>query len=79
MNARWQDTPAAVFLRLLADLMIVNLLSLLCSLGVVTIGASLTAMYAGLKIFGFWGLLLAPLGTTLLLHLRQGGYLRGEG
>ena len=45
MNARWQDTPAAVFLRLLADLMIVNLLSLLCSLGVVTIGASLTAMY----------------------------------
>ena len=39
----------------------------------------LTAMYAGLKIFGFWGLLLAPLGTTLLLHLRQGGYLRGEG
>ena len=45
MNARWQDTPAAVFLRLLADLMIVNLLSLLCSLGVITIGASLTAMY----------------------------------
>lgn len=45
MNARWQDTPAAVFLRLLADLMIVNLLSLICSLGVVTIGASLTAMY----------------------------------
>ena len=41
--------------------------------------ATLTAMYAGLKIFGFWGLLLAPLGTTLLLHLRQGGYLRGEG
>ena len=41
--------------------------------------ATLTAMYAGLKLFGFWGLLLAPLGTTLLLHLRQGGYLRGEG
>lgn len=41
--------------------------------------ATLTAMYAGLKIFGFWGLLLAPLGTTLLLHLRQGGYLQGEG
>ena len=41
--------------------------------------ATLTAMYAGLKIFGFWGLLLAPLGTTLLLHLRQGGYLRGRG
>lgn len=45
MNARWQDTPAAVFLRLLADLMIVNLLSLICSFGIVTIGASLTAMY----------------------------------
>ena len=41
--------------------------------------ATLTAMYAGLKVFGFWGLLLAPLGVTLLLHLRQGGYLRGEG
>ena len=40
---------------------------------------TLTAMYAGLKIFGFWGLLLAPLGTTLLLHLRQGGYLQGDG
>ena len=46
MNARWQDTPAAVFLRLLADLMIVNLLSLICSFGIITIGASLTAMYA---------------------------------
>lgn len=46
MNARWQDTPAAVFLRLLADLMILNLLVLLCSLGVVTIGAALSAMYA---------------------------------
>ena len=46
MNARWQDTPAAVFLRLLADLMILNLLVLFCSLGVVTIGAALSAMYA---------------------------------
>lgn len=46
MNARWQDTPAAVFLRLLADLMILNLLSLICSFGVITIGASLSAMYA---------------------------------
>lgn len=46
MNARWQDTPAAVFLRLLADLMIVNLLALICSFGVITIGASLSAMYA---------------------------------
>ena len=40
---------------------------------------TLTAMYAGLKVFGFWGLLLAPLGVTLLLHLRQGGYFRGGG
>lgn len=46
MNSRWQDTPAAVFLRLLADLMVVNLLTLICSFGVITIGASLTAMYA---------------------------------
>lgn len=46
MNARWQDTPAAVLLRLLADLMIVNLLALICSFGVVTVGASLSAMYA---------------------------------
>ena len=46
MNARWQDTPAAVFLRLLADLMVVNILTVLCSLGVVTMGASLSAMYA---------------------------------
>lgn len=41
--------------------------------------ATLTAMYAGGKLFGFWGLLLAPLGTTLLLHLRQGGYLKDGG
>lgn len=46
MNARWQDTPAAVLLRLLADLMIVNLLALICSFGVITVGASLSAMYA---------------------------------
>lgn len=46
MNARWQDTPAAVFLRLLADLMILNLLTLICSFGVITVGASLSAMYA---------------------------------
>ena len=41
--------------------------------------ATLTAMYAGLRLFGFWGLLLAPLGTTLLLHLAQGGFFCGEG
>lgn len=46
MNARWQDTPAAVLLRLLADLMIVNVLFLLCSVPVFTVGASLGAMYA---------------------------------
>ena len=46
MNARWQDTPAAVFLRLMADLMIVNILAVICSFGVITMGASLSAMYA---------------------------------
>lgn len=46
MESRWHDTPAAKLWRLLADLMIVNLLSLICSFGIITIGASLTAMYA---------------------------------
>ena len=46
MNARWQDTPAAVFLRLMADLMIVNIIAVICSFGVITMGASLSAMYA---------------------------------
>lgn len=46
MNSRWQDTPLAVLLRLLADLMIVNMLGLICSFGVVTAGAGLSAMYA---------------------------------
>lgn len=46
MNSRWQDTPAAVFMRLMADLMLVNLLTVLCSLPLVTMGASLSAMYA---------------------------------
>ena len=46
MNARWQDTPVAVLGRLLADLMIVNLLAVICSFGVITVGASLSAMYA---------------------------------
>ena len=46
MNARWQDTPAAVFLRLLADLMIVNILTVICSFGVITMGAAFSAMYA---------------------------------
>lgn len=46
MNARWQDTPAATMLRLMADLMIVNMLAVICSFGVITMGASLSAMYA---------------------------------
>ena len=46
MNARWQDTPAAAMLRVMADLMIVNILTVLCSFGVITLGASLSAMYA---------------------------------
>ena len=46
MNARWQDTPAGVFLRLMADLMIVNIITVICSFGVITMGASLSAMYA---------------------------------
>ena len=46
MNSRWQDTPLAVLLRLLADLMIANMLGLICSFGVVTAGAGLSAMYA---------------------------------
>lgn len=45
MNARWQDTPAATMLRLMADLMIVNMLAVICSFGVITMGASLSAMY----------------------------------
>lgn len=46
MNARWQDTPAATMLRLMADLMIVNIIAVICSFGVITMGASLSAMYA---------------------------------
>lgn len=46
MLSNWQNTPAATLLRFLADLMLVNLLTLVCSMGIVTMGASLTAMYA---------------------------------
>ena len=46
MNARWQDTPAAAYLRLMADLMILNMLTVICSFGVITMGASFSAMYA---------------------------------
>jgi sporulation integral membrane protein YtvI len=33
--------------------------------------ASLASMYIGLKLFGFWGLFLLPLGATLLFRLRK--------
>lgn len=46
MLSNWENTPAATLLRFLADLMLVNLLLLCCSLGMVTIGAALTGMYA---------------------------------
>ena len=39
------DSPVMRFLGRLADLMILNLVTLLCCLPVVTIGASLTAMH----------------------------------
>lgn len=43
---RWQDTPAAVFMRLMADLMVLNIVVVICCFPVITIGASLSAMYA---------------------------------
>lgn len=43
--SRLQDTPAVVLLRFLADLMVLNLLALICSFPVITAGASLSAMY----------------------------------
>lgn len=43
---RLQNTPAAVFLRLLADLMTANVLAVLCCFPVITAGASLSALYA---------------------------------
>ncbi len=46
MDSHLQDTPLVVFLRLLADLLAVNLLAIFCSIPVVTMGASLSAMYA---------------------------------
>ena len=46
MNARWQDTPIVVFLRLMADLMLVNVITVICSFGVITMGAAFSAMYA---------------------------------
>lgn len=35
--------------------------------------ATLTAMYAGLRLFGFWGFLTAPLLVTLGVHLYRSG------
>lgn len=46
MGSNLQNTPVVVFLRLLGDLLTVNILAILCSIPVVTIGASLSAMYA---------------------------------
>ena len=45
-ESRWQNTPAALVLRLLADLMVLNFLFILCSVPVVTIGPAMSAMYA---------------------------------
>lgn len=44
--ARFQDTPAVKLLRLLADLLAVNLLVLLCFIPIVPAGAAFSAMYA---------------------------------
>lgn len=43
---RWQDTPAAIFMRLMADLMVLNVVTIICCFPLFTIGASLSAMYA---------------------------------
>ena len=45
-GSRLQNTPAVILLRLLGDLLLLNLLTIICSLPVVTAGASLSAMYA---------------------------------
>lgn len=45
-GSRLQDTPLVVMLRLMADLMGVNLLAIFCAIPLVTAGASLSAMYA---------------------------------
>lgn len=37
---------------------------------------TLTAMYAGLRIFGFIGFILAPITVLFLIHLNQTGYIR---
>lgn len=40
--------------------------------------ATLTAMYAGLRLLGFWGFLLAPLLITLFVHLSRKGMLHPQ-
>lgn len=45
-GSRLQNTPVVVLLRLLGDLLTVNLLVIICSLPIITTGASFSAMYA---------------------------------
>lgn len=45
-ESRFEDTPIVILLRLLADLMGVQLLFLLCCVPIITIGPALSAMYA---------------------------------
>ncbi|MEA5010731.1 MAG: sporulation integral membrane protein YtvI [Angelakisella sp.] len=37
--------------------------------------ATLLAMYAGMKLFGFWGLILSPVLVTLVMHLSKKGHI----
>ncbi|MBE6792286.1 MAG: AI-2E family transporter, partial [Ruminococcaceae bacterium] len=37
---------------------------------------TLTAMLLGFRLLGFWGLMLAPLATTLLFELHRHHYIR---
>lgn len=46
MFSRWTETPAAKLLHVLGDLLLLNLLTALCSLPVLTLGPSLSALYA---------------------------------
>ena len=66
--------PDNGFWRLIAkftDVLALSVLWLLCSVPLVTLGA----MYVGMKLGGFGGLILAPMAVTLLLFLaiRIGG------
>ena len=46
MENKWTDSPVAIFLGHLGDLLALNMLCLLCSIPVITIGASVSAMYS---------------------------------